>query len=162
MIAPVVSMFFLISYGLLNYATYFEARGADPSFRPRFRFFDKRLSLLAALGCLGVMLAINPIAGGVAVAALLGIRFYLQRSDRPDRWTDASADWWAADVVFDEEDVLVGGVAPPGVTTGLVLALDDAGAVAWRTWEFFVGAPEPGLVTTGGRWLETSLSTHAI
>ena len=41
-IAPIVSMFFLISYGLLNYATYYEARGGDPSFRPRFRFFDRR------------------------------------------------------------------------------------------------------------------------
>jgi len=33
-IAPVVSMFFLISYGLLNYATFFEARADSPSFRP--------------------------------------------------------------------------------------------------------------------------------
>jgi len=37
-IAALVSMFFLISYGLLNYATYVEAIGASPSFRPRFRF----------------------------------------------------------------------------------------------------------------------------
>ena len=89
-IAPVVSMFFLISYGLLNYATYFEARGADPSFRPRFRFFDKRVSLAGALGCLGVMLAINPIAGGLAIVALLGIRGYLLGTDRPDRFSHLS------------------------------------------------------------------------
>jgi amino acid transporter len=89
-IAPVVSMFFLISYGLLNYATYYEARGGDPSFRPRFRYFDKRLSLLGAVGCLGVMLAINPVAGGLAIVALLAIREYLQRVDRPGRWTDAT------------------------------------------------------------------------
>ncbi len=93
-IAPVVSMFFLISYGLLNYATYFEARGADPSFRPRFRFFDKRLSLVGAVACLFVMLAINPIAGAVAIAALLGIRFYLQQSERLDRWTDATGSYY--------------------------------------------------------------------
>lgn len=89
-IAPVVSMFFLISYGLLNYATYYEARGADPSFRPRFRYFNKELSLLGAVLCLGVMLAINPLAGGVALLTLLGIRLYLQRSDRPERWSDAT------------------------------------------------------------------------
>ena len=52
-------MFFLISYGLLNYATYFEARADSPSFRPRFRLYDKRLSLAGALACLAVMLAIN-------------------------------------------------------------------------------------------------------
>ncbi|MFP4037805.1 MAG: amino acid permease, partial [Desulfobacteraceae bacterium] len=38
-VAPVVSMFFLISYGLLNYATYYEARAASPSFRPTFRSY---------------------------------------------------------------------------------------------------------------------------
>ncbi|MCP3953575.1 MAG: amino acid permease, partial [Desulfobacterales bacterium] len=38
LIAPIVSMFFLISYGLLNYATWFEARAASPSFRPRFKW----------------------------------------------------------------------------------------------------------------------------
>jgi amino acid transporter len=33
-IAPLVSMFFLISYGLLNYATYFEARAGSPFLSP--------------------------------------------------------------------------------------------------------------------------------
>ncbi|NND04099.1 MAG: amino acid permease [Acidimicrobiia bacterium] len=93
-IAPVVSMFFLISYALLNYATYFEARGADPSFRPRFRYFNKWASLAGAIGCVGVMLAINPIAGGVAILAMLAIRAYLQRTDRPDRFTDASRSFY--------------------------------------------------------------------
>ncbi len=93
-IAPVVSMFFLVSYGLLNYATYYEARGGGPSFRPRFRWFDKRLSLGGALACLGVMLAINPIAGGLAIGALLGIRYYLQQVDRPRRWSDASRSFY--------------------------------------------------------------------
>ena len=40
LIASVVSMFFLISYGLLNYATYFEARTQSPAFRPRFKWFS--------------------------------------------------------------------------------------------------------------------------
>lgn len=47
LIAGVVSMFFLISYGLLNYATYFEASAESPSFRPRFRWYNKKISLRA-------------------------------------------------------------------------------------------------------------------
>ncbi len=89
-IAPVVSMFFLISYGLLNYATYFEARAKSPSFRPRFRFYNKRLSLWGAGACLIAMLAINVWAGVAAVAVLAGIYQYLVRTDRPDRWVDAT------------------------------------------------------------------------
>jgi amino acid transporter len=89
-IAPVVSMFFLISYGLLNYATYFEAQASSPSFRPRFRFFNRRSSLIGALLCLGAMLAINPLAGAAAVLVLGGIYQYLARRARPERWADAS------------------------------------------------------------------------
>jgi amino acid transporter len=89
LIAPVVSMFFLISYGLLNYATYYEARAESPSFRPRFRFFDKRLSLLAALFCLVFMLAIDIKAGIVAIAVLFSIYQYLKRTAGPARWADS-------------------------------------------------------------------------
>lgn len=76
-VAGVVTMFFLISYGLLNYATFAEARGNSPYFRPRFRFFHAHLSLLGALGCGAAMLAINPLVGMTAVAIMLGIRRYL-------------------------------------------------------------------------------------
>lgn len=88
-IAPVVSMFFLISYGLLNYATFFEARAASPSFRPRFRFFDARLSLLGAGGCLAAMLAIDLASSAVALALLFAVYQYLKRTAGPARWADS-------------------------------------------------------------------------
>lgn len=87
-VASVISMFFLISYGLLNVATYVEARGASPSFRPRFRFFDHRMSLVGSLFCFGAMLAIDPFAGVAALAALGGLYQYLRRSERAIRWSD--------------------------------------------------------------------------
>jgi amino acid transporter len=90
LIALVVSMFFLISYGLLNYATFFEARALSPSFRPRFRWFDMRLSLVGFLTCLAAMLAIDLVAGVVAVAVLFAIYHYLKRTAGPARWADNS------------------------------------------------------------------------
>ena len=89
-VAPVVSMFFLISYGLLNYATYFEARASSPSFRPRFRWYRPRASLLGCLVCGGTMIAIDPLAAVVAVAVLFAIHQYLARTGGPDRWADGS------------------------------------------------------------------------
>jgi amino acid transporter len=89
LIAPVVSMFFLVSYGLLNYATYYEASASSPSFRPTFRWFDARLSLVGWLACLGAMLAINVTAGAVAIAILLAIYQYLKRTAGPARWADS-------------------------------------------------------------------------
>ena len=82
-------MFFLISYGLLNYATWFEARTQSPSFRPRFRWFDRRISLVGALGCLAAMMAINLAAGLVAVAILAAVYQYLKRTAGPARWADS-------------------------------------------------------------------------
>jgi amino acid transporter len=89
LIAPVVSMFFLVSYGLLNYATHFEARASSPSFRPRFRWFHPRLSLLGWLACLGAVLAIDLRAGAVAIAVLFAIYQYLKRTAGPARWADS-------------------------------------------------------------------------
>ncbi len=88
-VAPVVSMFFLISYGLLNYATYYEARAASPSFRPTLRFYDKRLSLAGGLACLGVMFAIDIVTGIVALSFLFAIYQYLTRTAGPARWADS-------------------------------------------------------------------------
>ncbi len=90
LVAPVVSMFFLISYGLLNYATYYEASANSPFFRPRFRWFHPKLSLLGALACLGTMLAVNPLAGIAALVILFGIFQYVRRRAPTERWADSS------------------------------------------------------------------------
>ena len=90
LIAQVVSMFFLISYGLLNYATFFEARAESPSFRPRFKWFNPRLSFLGFLTCLGAMMAIDVKNGIIATALLFAIFQYLKRTAGPARWADSS------------------------------------------------------------------------
>ncbi|MBR9982542.1 MAG: amino acid permease [Desulfatitalea sp.] len=89
MVAAVVTMSFLISYGLLNYATYFEAKAGSPSFRPRFRFFHQRLSFCGALACIGTMLVIDPFTGLVAVSIIFAVYQYLQRTAGPSRWADS-------------------------------------------------------------------------
>ena len=88
-IASVVSMFFLISYGLLNYATYVEATGASPSFRPRFRLYDARASLLGTVLCVFVMLAIDLMATALAASLLFAGYQYLQWTAVPARWRDS-------------------------------------------------------------------------
>ena len=89
-IAQVVSMFFLISYGLLNYATYYEAGAASPSFRPRFRWFNKYLSLSGFIACLLIMMAIDLKSGLVAITFLFAIYQYLKRTATRSRWSDST------------------------------------------------------------------------
>ncbi|MBX7197863.1 MAG: amino acid permease [Rhodospirillaceae bacterium] len=89
LVASIVSMFFLVSYGLLNYATYFEARSRSPSFRPRFSLYHERISLCGALACFGAMLAIDVAAGAIATAMIGGIYLYLRARGVPARWADS-------------------------------------------------------------------------
>ena len=88
-IAPVVAMFFLISYGLLNYATYYEVRASSPHFRPQFRFFHEHLSLAGAVGCLIAMLAIHATAALISVALLFAIHQYVKRTVGRMQWADS-------------------------------------------------------------------------
>lgn len=90
MVARVVSMFFLISYGLLNYATFYEADTDSPSFRPRFRWFNKYLSLAGCLICLMILLALDLRYGLVALLIILAIYLYLKHTAQPARWADSS------------------------------------------------------------------------
>jgi len=89
-IAPVISMFFLATYGIINYATYFEIRAGSTSFRPRFRWYNARASLAGTIACGGAIVAINPLAGALAGLVLVVLFNYLRRRDVPDRWVDSS------------------------------------------------------------------------
>ena len=89
LIAQVVSMFFLISYALINYATFYESRTQSPSFRPRFRLFSPWLSLAGFIICSGAILAIDIQSGIMAVCVLLAIYQYLKQRTGPARWADS-------------------------------------------------------------------------
>lgn len=98
LVAPIISMFFLASYGMINFATYSEARAASTSFRPRFKLFHWRLSLAGTVGCLGVILAIDPVAGGAAGLAVYLLYRYLQKSVQQVRWADSTRGFHSSQV----------------------------------------------------------------
>ncbi len=89
LIARVVSMFFLISYGLLNYATWFEAGTDSPSFRPRFKWYHRSVSLAGFAACAAVMFAIDLKTGIAAAAVLFAIFQYLKHAQIQARWSDS-------------------------------------------------------------------------
>lgn len=82
-------MFFLISYALINYATFYESRTQSPSFRPRFRWFNPWLSLAGFIICSGAIMAIDIQSGIMAVCVLLAVYQYLKQQKGPARWADS-------------------------------------------------------------------------
>lgn len=86
-IAPILSMFFLTSYGLLNLSAGLEGLIESPSWRPKFKVHSW-VSLLGAAGCFSVMLMID--AGATLIAALVtSLVYYLVKRRRLNaHWAD--------------------------------------------------------------------------
>jgi len=88
-VAEVISMFFLIAYGMINLSAFVESRGGNPSFRPKFRFFHWSLGLAGAVGCGVAMLKINDTYAMIALAITGLIYFYLRKRDIQTSYGDA-------------------------------------------------------------------------
>lgn len=79
MVATVVTMFFLFTYGMTNLAAFVESFGSNPSFRPRYRAYHWSMALLGAVGCTGAAILIDPVAAIVAILMILGLYMYIRR-----------------------------------------------------------------------------------
>ena len=95
LIAPILSMFFLTTYLVLNVSAAIEGFLQSPSFRPSFRVHWS-LSLLGAIGCLGVMFLIDALATVFAAVIVLGIYIWLQRRELETTWGDVRRGMWMA------------------------------------------------------------------
>lgn len=80
LIAPVLTMFFLTTYAVLNIAAGTETFLKSPSFRPKFRV-HWIFSLLGAASCIAVMLLINPSATFLAMLFVVLIFLWLKGRD---------------------------------------------------------------------------------
>ena len=95
LIAPILSMFFLTTYLVLNVSAGIEGFLQSPSFRPSFRVHWS-LSLLGAIGCLAVMFLINAFATVCAAIIVSGIYIWLQRRELETTWGDVRRGMWMA------------------------------------------------------------------
>ena len=88
-VAEVISMFFLIAYGMINLSAFVESRGGNPSFRPKFRFFHWGVGLAGTIGCVVAMLKINDTYAIIAAAITALLYFYLRNRDIETSYGDA-------------------------------------------------------------------------
>ena len=92
-IAPVLTMFFLTTYMVLNVAAGIEGFLKSPSFRPTFRV-PWYISAVGAVGCISIMFLINAVATVIAAAIVLGIYLWLERSEIEGTWGDVRQGVW--------------------------------------------------------------------
>ncbi len=77
-VAVIVTMFFLYTYGMVNLAAFVESYGANPSFRPRFKYFHWITALFGALACIWVSFLIN-VWASIAALTFIAVIFFIAR-----------------------------------------------------------------------------------
>ncbi|MCA9543188.1 MAG: hypothetical protein KC613_02330 [Myxococcales bacterium] len=95
LIAPVLTMFFLATYGVTNLACALERWAASPSFRPTFTV-PVIISFGGAIGCFYVMSIIN-LGAMVAATVISALIFgYINKRNLNTTFGDARHGLWAA------------------------------------------------------------------
>lgn len=89
-IAPIVTMFFLVSYCVVNLACLALKLAAAPNFRPTFQVYARYTSALGALSCLVLMFFINAAYAGVTMAVMVILFIYLLLRGPATPWGDVS------------------------------------------------------------------------
>jgi len=77
-LAGVLSLFFLATYFLLNFAAFVESFGRNPSFRPQFRLFHWGTAITGCALCAGAGLFIHPW-GLIGTVIVLGLLYWYLR-----------------------------------------------------------------------------------
>lgn len=86
-IAPVLSMFFLTSYGLINLSAGLECVVGSPSWRPSFRI-RPGIAFLGAGGCFAIMFMISSGATFMAWSFAALVFLLMQRRHLRTQWND--------------------------------------------------------------------------
>ncbi len=87
-IAPIITMFFMVTYGTLNLACFYEYYSGNPSFRPRFKYSHWTLALLGTIGCLIAMFLIDAVWAVVSLIAMAALYWTIRRIGIEARWGD--------------------------------------------------------------------------
>ena len=67
-IAPILTMFLLLTYCLANVACLVHSVSGHPNWRPRFRFFSWHTALVGTLICVGTMVFLDWLYTSIAIA----------------------------------------------------------------------------------------------
>ncbi|MEM7115830.1 MAG: amino acid permease [Chloroflexota bacterium] len=133
-VAGIITMFFLITYGMLNVVVLIEQTLDTVSFRPTFSV-PRIVPFIGMVGCTFVMFLIQPLFSLVAVVLVLGLYAYLARRQLASLDTDVRSGLFAS-------------IAEWGVKR-----TQDLQAAPERTWKPVVLVPVKSADTLSGSYL---------
>lgn len=90
-VAPVVTMFFLTVYTIINLVAALETLSGTPSWRPTLSV-PWPIAMLGALGCITAMFLISVEASIAAILVEIGLWVFLAKRGRKSQWGDMRRD----------------------------------------------------------------------
>lgn len=84
---PILTMVCLVSYGLINFVSFFESLVENPSWRPSFRT-PWYLSLIGAISCFMAMFMINAGASFIVLFMLMLLYLWSSKRKMQGNWED--------------------------------------------------------------------------
>ena len=87
MLATIITMFFLITYGMLNLVVFLQQGMKIISFRPTFKI-PQFVSLFGAAGCTFMMFLINPLFSTFGIITIVVLYFWLTRKELKSEFGD--------------------------------------------------------------------------
>lgn len=90
-IAPIITMFFMVTYGTINLACFYESVTKNPSYRPAFKLSNRFTALLGTVGCVAVMIFLEPLWAIVAIGAMAALHWWIGRKQVYARWGNVTS-----------------------------------------------------------------------
>ncbi|XP_057370739.1 solute carrier family 12 member 4-like isoform X1 [Daphnia carinata] len=87
-LAPLLSMFFLMLYGFINLACALQTLLRTPNWRPRFKYYHWSLSFIGASLCVAVMFMSSWLYALIAIALATIIYKYIEYRGAEKEWGD--------------------------------------------------------------------------
>ncbi|BFG05441.1 solute carrier family 12 member 6 [Drosophila madeirensis] len=88
LLAPLLSMFFLMCYGFVNLACAVQTLLRTPNWRPRFKFYHWSLSLIGLTLCISVMIMTSWYFALIALSMAIVIYKYIEYRGAEKEWGD--------------------------------------------------------------------------
>jgi potassium/chloride transporter 9 len=89
-IAPILTMFFLLTYAMTNFATFLHSIAGHPNFRPRFKFFSWQTALMGFIMCFGLMFYLAWYVTLVALVMMVVLAVYISILAPKTEWGDVT------------------------------------------------------------------------
>jgi len=87
-VAPIITMFFLMCYGFVNFCCFLLGIVDSPNWRPTWKYYHPFVSFIGCCFCFGLMFAISWWSAIIAIVFASGLFAYINFKKQEEDWGD--------------------------------------------------------------------------